>query len=568
MDIAAQDPSMKNLAKLDSYCSFKAGTFEERMTMVENGLIDCCATILRTHEQLDPKASDKVWGWLHKFVHIKDFEDSREMGADSPSKICHRKGFFELCARELHNHFNSSDEAVGFVVWCAADLETIPWLVAAGCHVDAIEHIKLQDDFADRCLGVIRMLCTPATGPVRATLRSCGALEASLPFVSKIEAALESGKDLQIRAVFRAISVVCRLGGSDEEGAVPEVLSGNPAVIGLMIDVLKKATETKKKILVFRMGIAPEHASMDLLVVAASDKNKPLLAPVIPILYDALQRFGATNAALIADTINIFLLLSFEAQCKQELLRVGVDKISELSNMITNESELQRCHANLMDNLVESKNAVRPGAGASKKWVMLSYNWGVKSTVLLVNTLLKSRGIATWVDEHDMGSNIADSMAGAVENASAVVCFLTQAYKMSGNCRRECEYADSLGVPIVFVMAEEFKPSGWLALVMGRALYISMFSEAQVAQHIDVLAIRLTEKSSDAPSQADEIIVASAGSGMDVIAAMKSLQDELATLKLRVDTIESSQIEKDKEIAMLRALVKSASKKKRFGFFS
>jgi len=45
-----------------------------------------------------------------------------------------------------------------------------------------------------------------------------------------------------------------------------------------------------------------------------------------------------------------------------------------------------------------------------------------------------------------MGENLNDSMADAIDNAFCVFVFITSAYKESGNCRKECEYADDQNV--------------------------------------------------------------------------------------------------------------------------
>jgi len=74
---------------------------------------------------------------------------------------------------------------------------------------------------------------------------------------------------------------------------------------------------------------------------------------------------------------------------------------------------------------------------------------------------------------NDMGDNVNDSMAYAVENARCVVSLVTDKYKESANCRKELEMADSLKKPIVFVVAQsDFAAQGWLRLLMGAALYV------------------------------------------------------------------------------------------------
>ena len=42
-----------------------------------------------------------------------------------------------------------------------------------------------------------------------------------------------------------------------------------------------------------------------------------------------------------------------------------------------------------------------------------------------------------------MGSNLNDTMTEAIENAAVIFVFLTNKYKESANCRKECEYAVS-----------------------------------------------------------------------------------------------------------------------------
>ena len=72
----------------------------------------------------------------------------------------------------------------------------------------------------------------------------------------------------------------------------------------------------------------------------------------------------------------------------------------------------------------------------------MSYNWGIQPIVIRVDQLLRKQGFKVWLDIRDMGPNLNDSMAEAIENACCVFVFMTSAYKESPNCRKECEYAD------------------------------------------------------------------------------------------------------------------------------
>ena len=73
---------------------------------------------------------------------------------------------------------------------------------------------------------------------------------------------------------------------------------------------------------------------------------------------------------------------------------------------------------------------------------MLSYNWAIQPLVVHVDELLRQIGVKVWIDIRDMGPNLNDSMAEAIENALCIFVFMTNAYKESPNCRKECEYAD------------------------------------------------------------------------------------------------------------------------------
>ena len=57
----------------------------------------------------------------------------------------------------------------------------------------------------------------------------------------------------------------------------------------------------------------------------------------------------------------------------------------------------------------------------------------------------------------------ADSMAEGVENAAVVVCFLSQKYQDSENCKKELQYTGSKHISIIPVYTQRgWKPSEWL----------------------------------------------------------------------------------------------------------
>eukprot|EP01048_Picozoa_sp_COSAG05_P000290 COSAG05_NODE_7_length_42457_cov_58.929152_47_plen_207_part_00 len=78
---------------------------------------------------------------------------------------------------------------------------------------------------------------------------------------------------------------------------------------------------------------------------------------------------------------------------------------------------------------------------ANTKHVMLSYNWSHQSVIKRINTALKTRAYAVWIDIEKMQGSTVEAMSAAVEGA-AVMCYgISRAYKESANCRLEAQYA-------------------------------------------------------------------------------------------------------------------------------
>jgi len=110
---------------------------------------------------------------------------------------------------------------------------------------------------------------------------------------------------------------------------------------------------------------------------------------------------------------------------------------------------------------------------------MLSYNRETAANLVRdMQEYLAAQGLPTWVDYNNMGADLMESMADAVENAKAVCVFVTPAYKESANCRRECAYAIEQKKPIVWIMCnQEYKPNGWLGISMGTARWLPAWDD-------------------------------------------------------------------------------------------
>ena len=87
------------------------------------------------------------------------------------------------------------------------------------------------------------------------------------------------------------------------------------------------------------------------------------------------------------------------------------------------------------------------------KHAFLSYQWDVQENVKEIKGLLNERGVKCWMDiDGGMKADMYDSMAEGVAGAACVICFMTQAYQDSANCKLELKFAQQSGVPIIPVM--------------------------------------------------------------------------------------------------------------------
>jgi hypothetical protein len=125
--------------------------------------------------------------------------------------------------------------------------------------------------------------------------------------------------------------------------------------------------------------------------------------------------------------------------------------------------------------------------GRSTKHVMLSYQWDHQKQVKRVHMLLIQLGLNVWMDINGgMGTDIYESMAEGVSNASVVVCFMSQQYQESPNCMLELKFAKQSGIEVVPVMIQGggWKASGWLGLVTAGSLWTPLHQEADFEENV------------------------------------------------------------------------------------
>ena len=91
----------------------------------------------------------------------------------------------------------------------------------------------------------------------------------------------------------------------------------------------------------------------------------------------------------------------------------------------------------------------------------------------MLHDALQQRGLHTWMDiKGGVYANVNDSMAEGVEGAAVVVPIMSTKYQHSKNCKKELNYADDSGKPIVPVMAQPgFRATGWLGALTAGLLW-------------------------------------------------------------------------------------------------
>ena len=119
----------------------------------------------------------------------------------------------------------------------------------------------------------------------------------------------------------------------------------------------------------------------------------------------------------------------------------------------------------------------------------LSYQWDVQEQVKGIKEGLNERHVKCWMDiDGGMKSDIYDSMAEGVQGAACVICFMTQAYQDSQNCKLELKFAQQSGVPIIPVMMQEhFTAKGWLGILTSGSVWTPMYDASTVPDGIDKL---------------------------------------------------------------------------------
>jgi len=549
-------------------------SLETRLSFVKDGIFALAVDIARKNSLVHAQAVAIAWTMFMNALPIQNVDNDDEL---KPIDEFVKLGGVELAAVEFKKRLEKGDTSMLLMfAWCATDDNATPHIVDAGLHKYGIQYIsagpKNDSNRFDTSMSFIR--AASACYSTRSKLRSDGALDAVLPHLE----GLKGSDDLSLRRGFRAGSVVARLAGNDEQGIGPQTLRGNPVLISTTVDILDRVLDAGPQGAVINMAINPHFITMDLLTIATSDVNKPLLKDAIPVLIKALKMRGESNPRMVVDIVKTLLLLTYDPACKTKLVTNAKELTALVQKLIVSpkydrealtssqllQNELNPAPAaqparrpsqlaGLVRRVMKDKSGTtedakrQPSSEVAKesKHVMLSYNWGIKEVVHRVDEMLRQNGVKTWLDVRDMKENVNDAMADAVENAYLVMVFMTSKYKESPNCRKECEYADDQGVPVCYIMGEEnYKPNGWLGILVGKALWVRGWSIPVAEESLPTMMerakpgspIRALPPPASKPAASTESKGAdSGGSNKEVLELLKSLNSKFQDLTTKVD---------------------------------
>ena len=121
------------------------------------------------------------------------------------------------------------------------------------------------------------------------------------------------------------------------------------------------------------------------------------------------------------------------------------------------------------------------GGSTAATQVMLSYEWHSQAQAKALRDELVEEGFTVWMDVDRMMGSTLEAMAAAIESSDAIIMCVTNRYRESQACRTEAEYAytrKKLMIPAM--LQKNYKPDGWLGILMGSKLYYNMHNQEDI----------------------------------------------------------------------------------------
>ena len=232
--------------------------------------------------------------------------------------------------------------------------------------------------------------------------------------------------------------------------------------------------------------------------LAINDANKNILGQngVIPVLISVIKTSNEDEEK--ASATRALWMLAFDDNNKEKVRQEegAMDILHQLKQ--SKNSEVQKAAAGALWEL-EGKTARHSERMESRgNHVMISYQWDSQEVLVEVKNRLQASGYRVWMDLEQMGGSTLETMAKAVENSSVVLVCVSERYKESPNCRSEAEYTYKLGKDIIpLMMQRNYKPDGWLGMLVGTKFWIDFHSKHFVKPGVTKLIKELGGRGKD-----------------------------------------------------------------------
>ena len=232
--------------------------------------------------------------------------------------------------------------------------------------------------------------------------------------------------------------------------------------------------------------------------LAINDANKNILGQngIIPVLISVIKTSNEDEEK--ASATRALWMLAFDDNNKKEIRQEegAMDILHQLQQ--SENPEVQKAAAGALWE-IEGKTARHlERIESTGNHVMISYQWDSQEVLVEVKNRLQASGYRVWMDLEQMGGSTLETMAKAVENSSVVLVCVSERYKESPNCRSEAEYTYKLGKDIIpLMMQRNYKPDGWLGMLLGTKFWIDFHSKHVVKPGVTKLIKELGGRGKD-----------------------------------------------------------------------
>ena len=373
----------------------------------------------------------------------------------------------------------------GFCVACAKTTEVVSLCLMQSRQVEDV-FTTTQAEGSGRPVRAIRILGC-CLNILYNLARKTDLVKANVDFEGKETLVYFAKSDIAIVSPLALLSLAYVV---DEESN--HLILAAEEILGALTSLLQKAFESERRKF---DGFSAKELAEGLSRLAINDTNKRVLGEkgAIQVLVSIIKTSNDNSEK--ASAVNALWVLAFDENNKKAITqdKETLDILRGLQQ--GDDPEVQKAAAGALWEL-EGKTARNSEmTKATGNHVMISYQWDSQEVLVEVKNRLQASGYRVWMDLEQMGGSTLEAMAKAVENASVVLVCVSHQYKESPNCRSEAEYAYQLRKDIIpLMMQQNYKPDGWLGMIVGTKLWIDLRNNFNVEAAIGKLKKELGDR--------------------------------------------------------------------------